>query len=218
MNKRKGIAALIVTVMMLTLLGGCAKKFDASGYTKAVLDLSYKGETAEYMKLTESTKEEAEAVYTDNLDYMIEVFAQFDLSDELEGKYRDYLKDLNKNIKYTVGEAVEDKEGNFTVEVKVEPIKNVVECYDILATQYNEYLTQVQEDIANGGEVPSEEELLNKEMEMYYDILRESLDSGVHYGEPESVTVHVNKNSDNVYEIPEEDFRAVDNLTMATEV
>ena len=218
MNKRKGIAALLLTVMVLTLLGGCVKKFDASGYTKSILDLCYKGETEQYMKLTNSTKEEAEKLYTDNLDYMIESFAQWDLSDEILEKYKSFFQDLNKNVKYTVGEAVSDKEGNFTVEVTVEPIENLVETYSTFMDKIEEYTTQLTEKVMNGAEMPTQEDIQNEEMEIYYEILRDSLDSGVHYGDPQTVTVHVKKNSNNVYEIPEADFRAVDNLTISTDL
>lgn len=218
MNKRKGIAAVLLFVMALTLLGGCAKKFDASGYTKSILDLCYKGETKEYMKLTESTKEEAEAVYTENLDYMVEEFSQWDLSDDILKKYRDFFADLNKNVKYTVGEAKEDKKGNFTVEVTVEPILNLAESYTTFMEKIQEYTEQLQADVQNGGAIPTEEEILNKEVEMYYDVLRESLDAGVHYGEAQTITVHVELNKDKVYEIPEADFRALDALTLSTDI
>ena len=44
---------------------------------------------------------------------------------------------------------------------------------------------------------------------MMYDLLTEKLAS-VTYGEPQSVTVHVTKNSDGVWNITESDLQAVD--------
>ncbi len=92
MNKRKGIAAILVSVMVLALLAGCAKKFDASGYTKSILDLYYKGETEQYVKLTQTTKEKAEEQYTQNLDQMVEELSEWELSDELMEKFRGFLR------------------------------------------------------------------------------------------------------------------------------
>ena len=217
MNKRKGIAAILVSVMVLALLAGCAKKFDASGYTKSILDLYYKGETEQYVKLTQTTKEKAEEQYTQNLDQMVEELSEWELSDELMEKFRGFLADLNKNVKYTVGEAKEDKDGNFTVDVTVEPIMNLTDAVDVYVERYEEYTQKLMEDVENGAKIPTEEEILNDEIELYYNVLRESLDSGVKYGDAETVTMHVQKNSDNKYEIPQEDFKALEALTMSTD-
>lgn len=218
MNKRKGIVAVLLLSMVLALLGGCGKKFDASGYTKAVLDVCYKNETEQYIKLTNSTKEEAEAVFTDNMDSLMEGFSELNLSEDLEGKYKEFFEDIAKGVKYSVGEAVEDKEGNFTVEVTVEPITNLKDTYDEFMAQSEEYSVQVSNDVMNGGEIPSEEDMMNHVFEIYYNILRESLDAGVNYGEAQTITMHVNKGDDNVYEIPEADLSALDELTIATDI
>ena len=45
MNRKRKIWAVLLTATALVLLGGCGKKFDASGYTKALLEVSYKNET-----------------------------------------------------------------------------------------------------------------------------------------------------------------------------
>lgn len=218
MNKRKGIVSVLIISMAVMLLGGCGKKFDASGYTKSVLDVCYKNETEQYMKLTNSTKEEAEAVFTDNMDQIMEGFAELNLSEELQANYKVFFEDLAKNVKYTVGEAVEDKQGNFTVDVSVEPITNLQDTYEEFMTKTEEYTAQVPADIMNGGETPTEDEMQNKIFEIYYDILRASIDAGINYGEAETVTMHVNKGNGNVYEIPEADLTALDELTIEADI
>lgn len=218
MNKRKGIVSVLIISMAVMLLGGCGKKFDASGYTKSVLDVCYKNETEQYMKLTNSTKEEAEAVFTDNMDQIMEGFAELNLSEELQANYKVFFEDLAKNVKYTVGEAVEDKQGNFTVDVSVEPITNLQDTYEEFMTKTEEYTAQVTADIMNGGETPTEDEMQNKIFEIYYDILRASIDAGINYGEAETVTMHVNKGNGNVYEIPEADLTALDELTIEADI
>ena len=188
MNKKRGIVSILILSMAVMMLSGCARKFDASGYTKAVLDVCYKGETEQYMKLT------------------------------LQASYKEFFEDLAKNVKYTVGEAVPDKKGNFTVDVSVEPITNLQDTYEEFMTKTEEYTTQVSNDIINGGETPSEQEMQNKVFEIYYNILRTSIDAGINYGEAQTVTMHVNKGNNNVYEIPEADLTALDELTIAADI
>lgn len=218
MNKRKGITAILLLSMLILLLAGCGKKFDASGYTKAILDVSYKNETEEYMKLTNSSKEDAEAIFTDNLGTLMAEFDGLNLSEDLQSKYKDFFEDISKSVKYTVGEAVEDKQGNFTVDVTVEPITNFSDTYDEFLSQAEAYSTQIGNDVMNGAVMPSEEDMQNQVFEIFYNILRESLDAGVNYGEPQTITMHVNKDANNVYEIPEADLTALDNLTLSTDV
>ena len=47
------------------MLAGCGKKFDASGYTKAVLDVSYKNEIQKYVELTGADEKEADKIFED---------------------------------------------------------------------------------------------------------------------------------------------------------
>lgn len=215
MYKKRGIAALLVTVMMLSLLGGCAKKFDAAGYTKAVLDLTYKDKTEQYLKLTKSTKEQADKVYSDNLDGVMNQFLSLKLSKEMMDNYRQFFKDLIKEVKYTVGEAKQDKKGNYTVDVTVEPILLFDNTYDEFKKQSADYAQKVSADAANGAAMPSQNEIESHIFDIYYKILRSGLDKGLEYGTPEVVTVHVNKTKGNIYEIPQKDLVNLDSKTIS---
>ncbi len=217
MNKKRIISIFLLITTLLMLLTGCTGKFDASGYTKAVLDVSYKNETEEYIKLTGSTKEAAEKIFERNMDVTMEGFEALNFPEELESKFRQLFEDLAKNVKYTVGEAVEDKEGNFTVDVSVEPIMLFDDTYEEFQTQAQDYATKVANDVMNGAEVPSDEDMQNSVYEIYYNILKSTMDAGIQYGEAEVITVHVNKSEGNVYEIPEEEMTALDEKMISQE-
>ena len=56
----------IVSLSMAFAMSGCASKYgpaDAVTYVESVLDASYRAEFEEYMQLTDSTPEEAQAMY-----------------------------------------------------------------------------------------------------------------------------------------------------------
>ena len=79
----------------MATVAGCGK-FDAAGYVTACLDLLTQGETEQYMKLTDRTKEQAEQDYEDNIDSMMEGMGEVGLSDELTENYRTLYKDIYK--------------------------------------------------------------------------------------------------------------------------
>lgn len=217
MKKRGTMGTILVVLLAVGMLVGCGKKFDAKGYTQAVLDVSYKGETEKYMELTDSSMEDAEAVFTDNLDLTMEAFEEWGMSEELFEKYKELIGDLIKQVKYTVGEAVETDDGNFTVDVEVEPITIFDDTFAEFNEQTTEYVNELTAKVQAGEAVPSDEEIQNTIYEMYYNILREALDAGLNYGDPQTITVHVNLGDDKVYSIPEEDMQDLDNLTITTD-
>lgn len=218
MYRKKRITAVAMAAVLLALLGGCVNQFNAAGYTKALLDVTYKNETEQYIELTGSTKEAADQIFDKSLDITMEDYEKLNLPDELEENYRKLFGDLMKSVRYTVAEAKEDNQGNFTVNVSIEPITLFDDTYAQFQEQAKEYASQVSNDVMNGAEMPSEEEMQNHIYDLYYHILNENLEKGLSYGEPETVTVHVNKGEEDIYEIPKEDMSQLDDKMLTREV
>lgn len=218
MYREKRIIAVLITAIFLALLGGCASKFDAGGYTKGILDVTYKNETEQYMKLTGSTKEAADQIFIKNLDAVMEGFASLNLPKELEAKYRQMFEKLMKSVKYTVSDTKEDENGNFTVDVSVEPITIFDDTYPDFQNQAKAYAAQVSNEVMNGAKMPSEEEMQNHIYELYYKTLNAVVEKGIRYGKIEVVTVHVNRDGGSIYEIPKADITALDNKMLSQEV
>ncbi len=193
----------MAVVMVLTMLAGCGMKpDDAKAYVQATLDAGYKADFDEYAKITDSTKEEAQKLFDNNIDTVTNSlrFSALGATEETTEKYRELLKEIFAKAKYTVGEAKE-KEGGFEVEVKAEPMQ-------IFSGVQDELLTKLQEEVAKSGQ-SKEDEINQLAIDMLYDLLNEKLGS-VTYGEPQSITVHVTKDSSNVWNITESDLQAVD--------
>lgn len=208
------MAALLAGLAVL--LGGCTT-FDACAYMQAILDVSYKNETADYMEITGATQEEADEIFQKNLDATMHEFNTAELSEELEEDYRALFEKTVKQVKYTIGEAVKEEEDGYTVEIAVEPILLFDNTYEEFQNKAKEYAAEISNNVMDGGEMPSDDEIQNQVYQTYYDVLTEELNAGLTYGEAENITVHISRTEEGVYEIPEADLRALDQAMISQE-
>ena len=200
---KRNVSLILVGLMAVGMLAGCGMKpDDAKAYVQATLDAGYKADFDEYAKITDSTKEDAQKLFDNNIDTVTNSlgFGALGATEETTEKYRELLKEIFAKAKYTVGD-VKEKDGGFEVVVNAEPMQ-------IFSGVQDELVTKLQEKVAKSGQ-PKEEEINQLAIDMLYDLLTEKLAS-VTYGEPQSVTVHVTKDSNNVWNITESDLQAVD--------
>lgn len=214
MKKKKQYWIVALVVALIAAIGAgyyvYMNRFNASEYVKAVLDVSYKNKTEEYIALTDTPKKEAEQIFEKNLDVTMEEFDSLNLPDELSAKYRELFGNIAGKVSYTVGQAQKDKEGNYTVEVMVKPITLFEDTYATFQQKAKEYAEQVSNDVMAGAEMPSDEQMQNDVYQIYYDVLMEEWNQGLQYGEAVNVTLHVVKAEDGEYKIKDEDMKALD--------
>lgn len=214
--KKSCIRTAAMLTCLVVLLGGCTK-FDACAYMQAILDVSYKNKTEDYIEITGATQEEADEIFQKNLDATMHEFHTAELSEELEENYRFLFEETVKQVKYTVGEAVKGEGKNYTVEIAVEPILLFDDTYEEFQKKAEEYAAEISNNVMNGGEMPSDDEIQNQVYQTYYDVLTEELNSGLAYGDVKNITVHINETEEGVYEIPDEDLRALDQAMISQE-
>lgn len=206
--KRMGGRILILALLLslTATLAGCGGGMtaeDAKEYAQAVLDASYKGEFDTYMELTDSTEEEAESMYEGNVDATMAMvgFEEMGVSEEMQADYRQLFLDLAKQAKYSLGEATEIENG-YEIEVTIEPFIGMNDLE-------SELTNVLMQDLAGMTEIPTEEELNQMTMQTMYDLLSEKV-ANPEYGDPQTMTIRVIADSDNVYSIPDEDTTALD--------
>lgn len=201
---RKSGLLVLVFAMALGMLAGCGMKpEDAKAYVKATLDAGYKEDFGEYTKITESTKEEAQKLFDDNIDLVTNSLglSQIGASEEMTEKYRELLKETFSKAKYTVGD-VKETDGGFEVKVSAEPMQMFVGLEEALLEELEKKMKDSKEDL-------DEAAITQLTVDILYDVLTQRL-AEVTYGDAQEVTVHVTKNSDGVWNITEADLQAVD--------
>lgn len=204
MKKKKiaGVVLAAVTALSITACGGFSAE-DASAYVKSALDAEYKADFDEYIKQTDSTQEEAEAMYQEGLDTITAGFGldSLGISDELAEQYRDVAADLLALAKYEVKDAAEEGDG-YAVEVSYEPYVGMQN----LDQDLNAALEEITVSISD---IQSEEELNEMVYQKVLEILQQKV-AEPEYGEEETYTIHVTKGSDNVYTITQDDLVGLD--------
>ncbi len=218
MSRRKGtwIRTFVLLTVLAVMLGGCTK-FDACAYMQAILDVSYKNQTESYMEITGVTQEEADEIFKKNLDATMHEFSTTELPEELEENYRLLFEDTVKQVRYTVGEAVEGENKSYTVDVAVEPILLFDDTYEEFQSKTEEYASEISNHVMSGEEMPSDDEIQNQVYQTYYEVLQTAMNDGLTYGEAQNITVHINRTEEGAYEIPDEDLRALDQAMISQE-
>lgn len=201
---KRNVSLVLVGLMILGMLAGCGMKpDDAKAYVQATLDAGYKADFGEYTKLTDSTEEEAQKLFDGNIDKVTNAlgFDALGATEETMDKYGELLKEIFAKVKYTVGDAKET-DGGFEVEVTAEPM-------EIFTGIQDELIAKMQEEVTKSGKKITEDDVNQLAIDMVHQMLSEKLGE-VTYGEPQTITVHVTKNSDGVWDITESDLQAVD--------
>ena len=216
MTKKRII--LIAAVIVVLVAGAAAgaylymNRFDAGEYVRAVLDVSYKNKTDKYVEITGVPEEEAAQIFEDNLNATMKGFETSSMPEELLPQYRELFSELAKRVSYTVGQPVKKEAGVYEVTVKVKPVTLFPDTYGTFQEKAQEYADQVTNSVMNGAEMPGEEEMQNQIYQIYYDVLKSHVDSGMLYGETEDVVLRVKKEGSREFTIDQDDMDKLDSM------
>ncbi len=208
-------AALAATILMGASLVGCNAAQTYTDYVQAVLDCTYFGITDKYMELTESTKEESDAVYDEEVTYVAELICynlavQVDyVSEETMEGYEAVAKDLISKVKYTVDTA--EKSGDaYHITVNCEPIDYWDIVYEDVEAFYNDGFGERYEAAA------TEEELAELEEEYAVEVLEIAGEyvSKIEYKEPVKKIVEITIDEEGLYGIEDQDWLDIDDLLL----
>lgn len=189
----KKIIMLLVCVLTVGLLGGCTSKKDVQSYLEALLDTSYKNDTAGFVKMELGTQEDAAALYEQGIETGTEAFcSRLGVTDVFKDDFSALYKDMLGKVRYEVGDAVKQSDGSYDITVSYEKMN----IFQPAAAIYQEKVAALAEGWAE-GETPDEEEMLNQIVLAYKESM-ETVLAEVQYSEPQTMTVRIELNG-NMY-------------------
>ena len=132
----------------------------------------------------------------------------FDFDDENRARFKEIMLNAFSKAKYTVGNATKTGEGEYDVEVTIEPLKSGASDQE----EFNNRVAAI--DTTN----MTEEEYTKAVYGVLLDLLEESVNNPV-YGEPQTTTVHYGllDKENKVYGVSEEDGNKLGSMLFYTE-
>lgn len=171
--------------------------FDAQAYLKAMLDVSYKNDSKEFVKIMGVSAEQAASIYEFGIDSAMQAFLQEldeDIPETLQNDFRELIKETYSKAKYDVKEAQKQEDGSYVVTVSYEQARvyepmmwKTLECYRARLIE--------QRDVPAGG-VTEKQQILLAMKDAFQKVL-----SDVEYKEPAETFVTL---------IPQEDGYIMD--------
>lgn len=205
MKTKLKIKTVLAGITVCALLTACGAKLDMQAYLQAMLDLSYKGDSTDYVNLELGTAEEADAVFERGIDSEMSAFKEkLQISESLEADFRSLFKEIYAKADYTVGEAARQSDGSYNVEITYARMK----VFEPMFAIYEEKIAALPETWAALSENPSQEEMREDMNEALRDALRESMEH-VEYEESETLTIRISL-VDNRYTPNSQDVEALE--------
>ena len=181
--------------MCAVILSACSKQpdFDSKSYVQSSLDAYYHGDYKDYANLLEISEKDAKKEIEEDFNESIQQqFASSDnITDEEIAAYTEKMAEVKKLAKYKVQDEKKDEDGNYTVSVKIEPS-------DVFQT-----LQQSSAEVSKGKIAQGMKET---DPGVFASVLTESVQKSIDknsYGTPVTVTVKVEKNHSETYELSE---------------
>lgn len=195
MRQKKRVALLTVCMLVMSVLIGCGNKFDASKYVQAQMDNSYKNDSSLVVEEGYATKEEAEQVYEDEIDTLVDnFFYGVTVSEDVEARYNELFRKMLDQASYTVGEATKQSDGSYVVSVEYKKMK-----------VFEPAMTKLQDNA---------ESLANSSVDEYFtafaDYMEEAIDAGLEYGDTQTMDFRVDIVS-NTYTLNTTDIETLNN-------
>jgi nitrogen regulatory protein PII-like uncharacterized protein len=210
MNKVRKTVIALIGILLVNVLVGCGSKFDAAGYTKALLDNSYKNDSTDFVKMKIGTAEDASNLYEQGIDAELEAMvAATEISDSLKADFESLLREIFARAKYTVVSAEKQSDDSYVVTINYQQLKVFGTATKNYMTEVNKMVEEWSSQAAATGSIPTDEEMYEKVFEKYRDCLKEQLGNAT-YGDEQTTTVRIEL-KDNVYSPNKDD---VANLEM----
>lgn len=200
-------AVLLLAVVLFFALGGAElfRDFDASGYTRAVLDQTFQGKVEEAAgMIEEQTKEELYAQYEEGVESFVEnnITSGIEMEESLKEKYIALAKTIFASMKYEVKEAEKISRREYQVPVEYK----AADIFPNFVASVSEEYARLNEK-AEKGEYQGAVEEINAQMQTEflnncYELLNTKYQEAS-YREPETMIFTVKEDENGLFSLDE---------------
>ena len=204
----KRTVLLLICMAVMCSNAGCRRGFDAAGYTRALLNLTFQGETKEALQIIDgATNEMLMLRYQETVDAFTTnvITSQFEINEAKQEKYAKLVAKIFSVMRYEVSEAEKTGKREYEVAVTIWPADVFVKFHELLV----EDSLKMAENIQNGKYTGTEEDIDSQIMADIVNHAYELLDTAymrVDYGAGKTVILTVKADKKNEYYIEEEDM------------
>ena len=115
---------MALVLMLALFVTGCGKDFDASGYTQALLDLTFQGDTSRartYME--DATENSLMRQYQQSIDNFVaaNITSEIEMNETKTAQFADLVSKIFATMRYDVGKAEKTGKREYEVPVSIQP-------------------------------------------------------------------------------------------------
>lgn len=217
-NTKRTISLILCGILLVSLAGCADKNIERyQAYVKSLISINYMGATADYIKATGASQEDADALYQANVEHLADnILAYYnvtitDASDMRQG-YVDLARNIYSKVNYKVSEA--RKDGSvYLVDVTIYPINIFSQSASDISAYVDRFNTAVKDGDYNEYTLEQYEREFSTGM---LEILNDAC-INMTYADPVTVTVEIIEDGDTYY-ISDRDFLAIDAAMISTAI
>jgi len=211
MKRLKRLIAVLTVCALVAGMTGCGSRFDASGYTEAILNLQFQGDTTNARTFLDGTTQTSlSQMYKEFVENFVAAYitSGMTVGETRSEEFADLASSVLTSMRYEVGKAKKAGKKEYEVPVVIEPADTFIRYQDLLTEDSIKISNKIKKGGYKGSEEEIESQVLTDIADHAYDLLAKAHED-TQYGEKETVILKVKADSDDIYSIDEDDM---DNL------
>ncbi len=211
MARLKKLVFILVICQSLFAVTGCRGGFDASGYTEAILNLQFQGDTKNARSLVAgATQKDLKEMYQEFIDDFVSGYITdgMDITDEASEEFGELAASVFASMRYEVGEAKKTGKKEYEVPVVIQPADIFLRYRDLLAEDALRISEKIKDGKYKGTDAKIQDQVMNEIAGHAYELLEKSYEDS-EYGDKQTVILKIKADTSDIYSIDEDDM---DNL------
>lgn len=202
-ESRIALAVVIGIALLVVVLFGIFRDFDAQGYVEAILSQTFKGEVESVVEMTkETTEEELLAQYEESIRSFMtsNITGGVEMNEEMQQQYVALCKEIFKSAKFEVKAAEKISRKEYKVPVEYQTSDIFQQFNAAVKAEWDRLVQKVDNGEYKGTEEEISAQMQKEFLENTYQLL-ETANKEANYSEKETLVFTVKKGTSNLYTI-----------------